>query len=193
MHSSEVAYIPISHCVTGVACWAPSTALQMMVCLPGWHSTPFSPCHSLQGSNPSLTRGTDQTHWEKGNLSRPEVGKGVNAGNAVWAARAGRGGGEGGGDNEFFTVIKTERETLSVMMDQKYEDVKRSCKKNPQSQAFLNGGHWEDKRSVRKHVLLWRWPSTGTVVQRGCGVSILGGAQKPSGHRPGLAVPGGAA
>lgn len=136
-HSSEVAYIPISHCVTGVARWAPSTALQMMVCLPGWHSTPFSPCHSLQGSNPSLTRGTDHTHWEKGNLSRPEVGKGVNAGNAVWAARAGRGGGEGGGDNEFFTVIKTERETLSVMMDQKYEDVKRSHeKKNHKAKLF---------------------------------------------------------
>lgn len=56
------------------------------------------------------------------------------------AARAGKGGegDEGGGGNEFFTIIETKGGNLSVMMDQKYEDVKRRCKK---PQTFLNGDH----------------------------------------------------
>lgn len=59
-------YIPISHCGNGVARWAPSTGLQMMVCLPRWQSTLLSlPPPGLK----SLPNHTDHTHWGKGNPS----------------------------------------------------------------------------------------------------------------------------
>lgn len=122
--TSKVPYIPNSHCGNGVACWAPSTGLQRMVCLPRRQSTRFSPCH-CQCSNPSPTTLTTQTERRATPLSWPEVGK---DGHSVKAAGAGKGG-EGGGGNGFFTIIEKKGEKLSVMMDQKYEDVKRSCKK----------------------------------------------------------------
>lgn len=40
---------------------------------------------------------------------------------------------------------------------------------------------------------MWQWLSTGTVAQGGCGVSILGYTQKPTGHSARQPVPGGPA
>lgn len=59
----------------------------MMVCLPRWQSTSFSPCHL-----PVLKALLDKAHWPHTSvtpLSWPELGRG---GNSVRAAMAGQGG-----------------------------------------------------------------------------------------------------
>lgn len=166
--TSKVPYIPISHCGNGAARWAPSSGLQTMVCLPRQQSTHFSPCH-CQCSNPSPTTLTTHTERRVTPLSWPEVGKDELR---VKAAGAGKDG-VGGGGNGFFTIIETKGGNLSVMMDQKYEDVKRSYKKKPKpgcSQWWPLRGQEEYQETfvTVKMTKLWH-----RLSRRGCGVSIL--------------------